>query len=93
MCISSLPFSNYLIVSDSQASLLSIAKNPFLSNCSSIILRIRTALLALKNMAYTISFLWIPGHVGINGNEYADFLARSIANQSLLGPHTPQVRT
>ena len=38
-------------------------------------------------MTYTISFLWIPGHVGINGNKYADFLASSIANQTLLGPH------
>jgi|UniRef100_A0A2S2Q174 hypothetical protein len=67
-------------------SLLYITNNPFLSKDSSILLRVRTALLALKIRSFTISFLWTPGHIGISGNEYADFLAGSITNQIYSGP-------
>ncbi|KAF0771024.1 RNase H domain-containing protein [Aphis craccivora] len=66
--INFLPRGDFLIVSDSQASILEIANNSILSKL------------------FSISFLWAPGHIGINGNKHADLLAGSTANQSYLGP-------
>jgi hypothetical protein len=54
--------------------------------CSPIILKIRALLLSLKIRSFSISFLWAPEHIGINGNKYVDSLAGSTANQSYSGP-------
>ncbi|KAF0750841.1 RNase H domain-containing protein [Aphis craccivora] len=66
-CKSFLPHRDFLIASDSQASILAIVSNPFLSK------------------SFSISFLWAPEHLDINGNEHADLLAGSYANQSYSG--------
>lgn len=79
-CISFLLCGDFLIVSDSQASIQAIVSNPFLSKCSLIIPKIRSLLLSLKIRSFSISFPWAPGHIGINGNEHADSLTGSTAN-------------
>lgn len=79
-CISSLSPGHFLIVSDSQSSLLAISGNPFVSKCSPVILKIRSVLWSLNSRSFVISFLWVPGHIGISGNEKADALARSLNN-------------
>ncbi|KAF0753572.1 RNase H domain-containing protein [Aphis craccivora] len=60
------------MVSDSQASILAIVSNPFLSKCSPIILKIYSLLVSLKIRSFSIYFLWAPGYIGINGNEHVD---------------------
>jgi len=32
------------------------------------------------------TFLWVPGHVGVEGNKQADTLARKGASAPLIGP-------
>jgi len=56
--------------------LYSIIASPFDSNVSSLILKIRSSVYKLKNEHKIVQFLWVPGHVGIDGNERADCLAR-----------------
>jgi len=85
-CINFLRCGDFLIVSDSQANILAIVNNPFLSKCFPIILKIRALLLSLKTRLFNIFFVWAPGHLGINGNEHADSLAGSAANQFYSGP-------
>ena len=33
-----------------------------------------------------IQFVWVPGHVGVDGNEIADELARQGSSHPLTGP-------
>lgn len=80
ICISYLTSGNYLVISDFQASLLALTRNPFYSKCSPIILKIRSSLLSLNSKFFPISFLWILRPIGILGNEKADSLTRSTRN-------------
>jgi hypothetical protein len=82
---------NYLIASDSMSCLLALKSNPLNSHISPFVLRIKQITL-LHHSNYSIEFLWIPSHIGINSNEIADSLAKSTANlicPSLIQiPHT-----
>jgi kelch-like protein 2/3 len=90
--ISNLAPNNYLIASDSMSCLLALKSNPLNSHISPLVLRIKQITFLLHHSNYSIQFLWIPSHIGINGNEIADSLAKSTANlicPSLIQiPHT-----
>lgn len=68
----------YIILSDSLSSLISI-KNTF--NPSGIAIQIQNRLEEAKKKNNIIILVWIPGHIGIEGNERADKQAK-FANHS-----------
>jgi ribonuclease HI len=70
------------IFTDSQPAIKSIAK-PKRQSGQSIIKRILDEIdeLHRTNPTYTLHFEWVPGHVGIEGNEKADQAAKEAASQ------------
>lgn len=78
--ISNLAPNNYLIASDSITCLLALKSSPLNSHLSPFVLRIKQIALILHQSNYSIQCLWIPSHIGINGNEIADSLAKSTSN-------------
>ena len=70
--------SKFLILSDSMSSLIALqahdVRHPLVSD-------IKNAVHELTSRGKSISFMWIPGHVGILGNEIADRLARSASRK------------
>lgn len=75
--ITTAPINNYLICSDSQDCLLAISSDPFRSHTAPLIFNIRSLIFLIFSQGKTIQFHWVPGHVGIVGNEIADSLATS----------------
>lgn len=69
----------YLIISDSKSTLQSI--HSFSDNKTHpLILRIKNELYELMQFGFTVHFLWIPSHSGIDGNEYVDKIANDHAD-------------
>ena len=66
----------FLIVSDSKSVLMAIA-NFVNSNSHPYIFKIKSLLYTLKINSFSIHLLWVPSHVGIEGNDYADMVASS----------------
>lgn len=66
----------FLIVSDSKSVLTAVSSLPT-SRTHPYIFNIRSLLYDLKQQNKSIHFLWVPSHMGIDGNEYADKVASS----------------
>ena len=69
----------FTIISDSLSSLEAIQN---LSPENQIVCRIRKHLHNLKKMGKEIKLIWVPGHIGIPGNERADRRANASAKQT-----------
>lgn len=72
----------YIICSDSMASLISIA------NCKSVcrpdlIYEIFHSLYRLQNLNITVCLMWVPSHVEIEGNEVVDRMAKKTLKSDL----------
>ena len=78
------------IFTDSQPAIKSIDK-PRRQSGQSIIRRILDEIEELQriNPAYTLCFEWVPGHVGIEGNEKVDKAAKKAATQTDLIKSVP----
>lgn len=70
------------LLSDSQAAIKALNSSEFVSKLA------WDCLNKLLNLAQEneVTIMWVPGHMGIEGNERADELARNAANSPLLGP-------
>ena len=68
-----IPDNKYLICSDSLSAIQAL-KNPY--NKDPIIQKCLARLMWLESQRKTTSFVWIPSHAGIHGNELADQAAR-----------------
>ena len=67
-----------LIISDSKSALGGLKD---IQSKNNIVIKIRTILTETFNT--NCSFLWVPSHLSIEGNEKADILAKNSLNQSI----------
>lgn len=67
---------NVLIISDSRSSLKKLKEIFYLKNVHPLLIKITKQIFTLITRGTIIKFLWIPSHVGIEGNERADRWAR-----------------
>uniref|UniRef100_A0A3B5R9A6 Reverse transcriptase domain-containing protein n=1 Tax=Xiphophorus maculatus TaxID=8083 RepID=A0A3B5R9A6_XIPMA len=79
--------STFIIASDSQAALLSIKSGK--SSRLDLILRIYQLLVHLHNNKCLVQFVWIPAHVGIEGNEEVDILAKQALKSDIVHLNIP----
>ena len=64
----------FLIISDSKSVLTAISSFTN-SRTHPLIFQIKSILHNLKTVGFIINFLWVPSHLGIEGNEYVDHVA------------------
>jgi len=79
---------NSVVFSDSKSALSALSRFPFKKNCecTSIIVMARQKLLDCVESGYSVSFVWIPSHSNIVGNEIADRLANEATGSGDLYP-------
>jgi len=72
-----------VIVSDSSSALLSI-KNSHSGSRKDILLEILQLASGLQKAGLKFSFLWVPAHIGVEGNELADIYAKKQQGKTTL---------
>jgi hypothetical protein len=74
--IESKPMGAYIILTDSLASIEGLKSTGISYRTNDMLFRTRRSLRYLGELGYDISLMFIPSHVGIQGNERADILAK-----------------
>ena len=78
--IFTLPVSSFTIFSDSRSALSAL--DSFNTSFHPLVLSALEWLYLLRNKGYRVGFCWVPGHVGVAGNERADRLAGEAASRA-----------
>jgi hypothetical protein len=73
--IESKPIGSYIILTDSLASILALKSTGVPYQTNDMLFRTRSSLRYLGELGYDITLMWIPLHVGIQGNDRVDVLA------------------
>lgn len=81
--ISTIQPNKFLIGTDSLSCLQSLSSNVFKSPPNPLIFLIRNLLFSLEAKGFELQLLWIPAHIGITGNETADYLVKNTASIQL----------
>lgn len=80
----------YVIASDSMSVLAALQNNEPSTKSRMALVKCRSILCLLTQSSYWITLLWIPSHVGIEGNEKADVLAKEAAINAVESPHATE---
>lgn len=72
-----------LIVSDSLSALRAISSLDSRGDKHRAIYKIMGRLQELAKLGISISFLWVPSHINLYGNDIADYLSRRAAEEAL----------
>jgi ribonuclease HI len=68
---------NYLVLTDSMSSIRAMESRKIISlHTHSIVYECKQKCWQLTRSGREVSFMWVPAHVGIAGNERADYEAR-----------------
>jgi hypothetical protein len=67
---------SYLILTDSMSSIRAMESRKISLHTHSFVYECKQKCWQLKRGGREVSFMWVPGHVGITGNERADYEAR-----------------
>lgn len=70
----------WLIATDCMSALMALQNPKLDANIGNILYEIRTLYADLCSRGFTISLIWTPSHIGVAGNENADYLARVIVD-------------
>jgi len=73
-----------LVFSDSLSSLQKLKSSPLLYPDDDFVCLIRVLIASIQSSGKTITLIWIPGHVGIVGNDIADSLAKQGASNPII---------
>lgn len=77
-----------VIFSDSKSALQALEKYPFKNNSKmAVIIECRELLLKCISSGLTVSFVWVPSHRDISGNDQADRLAKDAVSCGDLFPY------
>jgi len=72
---------NVLIISDSRSVLMAVHSYPK-SNTHALILTIKSHIQELQASGFNVKLLWVPSHMGIEGNDRADKIAATFETES-----------
>jgi hypothetical protein len=82
--IGSKPMGAYIILTDSLASIEGLKSTVITYRTNDMLFRTKRSLRYLGKLGYDISLMWISSHVGIQGNEPADILAKEGSTSGIL---------
>lgn len=72
-----------VIASDSSSAIVSI-KNSHSGSRKDILLEVLQLASGLQKAGKMFSFLWVPAHIGVEGNELADVWAKRAADKDII---------
>ncbi|XP_073988367.1 uncharacterized protein [Rhodnius prolixus] len=73
-------YNKVLILSDSLSTLMALRD---IFSADPMIININNMLHQLRTYGQRVTFAWVPGHIGVSGNEKADQAARSAASNQI----------
>lgn len=73
-------YTHWVVASDSMSVLKNLQNNKLNANTNYIIYKIKELWTELIELNIQVVFVWVPSHIGVVGNEKADYLAKSIVN-------------
>ena len=77
----------WMVVSDSMSVLENLANNKLHANTNYLVYLIKELWVKLYQSNIVVGFVWVPSHIGVVGNEKADYLAKKVIDLEELIPN------